>query len=134
MVDQNYFSKIHGGIFELGGDENTGTLYHWIWYNSNTSDKIGEFLVSKGFKKDRFTSFTNASAKGIFTRVEMRVNNDPNEIKFFVEYFDGNGNCNNQVYTKSEIKKSINILTCITIIGSFASVVGVIIGILCLCE
>ena len=134
MVDQTFFSKIHGASFKLGGDERTGTLYHWVWDNSNSSEKIGEFLVGKGFIKGLLTSFTEVSAKGKFTRVEMRVDSDPNEISFHVEYFDGNGNCSDQVYTKSDIRKRISILTYITVIGSIASIVGVIIGILGLCK
>ena len=134
MVDQDFFSKFHGGNFELGGDEETGTLYHWIWDNSNITEKIGEFLLSKGFKKGEFSSFNNATAKGEFTRVEMRINSDPNETKFYVEYFDGNNNCNCQIYTKSDIKSKINVLTCISVVGSIASVIGVVLGILSLCK
>ncbi|NLI53238.1 MAG: hypothetical protein GX417_02820 [Clostridiales bacterium] len=130
MVDQNYFSKINGGSFELGGDAITGKLYHWIWDNSNITDFIGEFLVGKGFKKGRTITFHDVKAEGEFSRVEMQANSDSDEIRFNVEYFDGKSNCISQIYTKPDITKRINVLTCITIIGTIASIAGVVLGIL----
>lgn len=134
MIDQNFFSSIQGGRFELGGDKDTGLLYHWIWDNSNTTEKIDEFLLKKRFIKGQSASSDNATAEGRFTRVEMRVNDDPNETKFHVEYFDGNKNCTDQIYTRSAIKSKIDILTCISVFGSVASIVGVVLSILCSCK
>ena len=133
MVDYNYFSKISGANFEIAGNEKTGKLYHWIWDNTDKSNEIGDFLVSNGFIKGRTVIINNVEAKGCFTRVETHAESKSDLYRFSVEYFDGKDNCIHQTYTKLDIGKRINSLTWITIIGSIASVVGVVLGVLSLC-
>lgn len=125
MIESNFFSKIPGAQFEFAGDLKAGPLYHWYWYDADKTDVIVKFLLSKKFTKG--PSYTvKATIPGKFTRVELPVNPDPNEIVFHVEYFDGNGNCNIKQYAKSIVKKRIDILTLISIIGSIASVTSLV--------
>jgi len=134
MVNRDFFSKIPGASFQSAGDDRTGLLYHWYWYGKDLTGEIGKFLVGEKFAKGSFFTFDEATAQGEFTRVEMRVNADPNEIVFHVEYFDGNGNSSDQQFIKSRIKKRLDSLTVISIVGSVASLLGVVLGIISLCR
>jgi hypothetical protein len=132
MVNRDFFSKIPGASFQSAGDGKTGPLYHWYWYDKDLTGEIEKFLIGKKFAKGSFFTFDKSTAHGKFTRVEMPVNADPNEIVFHVEYFDDNGNCKDQQFIKSNIKKRLDFLTVISITGSIASVVGVVLGIISL--
>lgn len=134
MIDKQFFSQIRGAVFKIEGSESTGPLYHWMWYGKNISGRVGKLLTSKGFVKNGTVTSRRTNAEGEFTRAETNADSDHDKIMFHVEYFDGKGNNTCQEYIKPNIEKKINTLTWISIVGSIASIIGVVLGILSLCK
>jgi hypothetical protein len=132
MIDGKFFLDIPGATFKNAGDEKTGPLYHWYWYNDDLRGKIEKLLSKKKFQRSSFFEDNNVNLKEQFTRVEIPVNSDPNEIIIHVEYFDGKGKFYDQQFIKSRIKKSIDFLKSISVIGALASIISLIVGIIAL--
>jgi hypothetical protein len=109
-----------------------GILHHWEWDNVDKVDEIGNFLIKNGYTfQNRYPA--DGVVGGAMHKNETRVEYNTGDSKntFSVEYFDGNGNMYCKHYYHSDkLNKSIDFVKIISIIGSIASIIGVILTII----
>ena len=123
-----FFDEIPGGNY-TSSNYAGGILHHWIWNGVDKVDEIGDFLLKKGYifrGRTPAQAMTSGAMKKHLTRVEM---NSLYKSNFSVEYFDGNGSmyCKHYFNTNRLLMK-VNILTVISILGSVASIIGMILS------
>jgi hypothetical protein len=123
---KNFFNKVDGSVYNSSSHAG-GILHHWVWNNVDKVNEISKFLRSKGFTVqgiDQPRAMNTGAMAQCLTRVEM---NDVNARCFSVEYFDGTGSmyCIQYFDTRWLIKK-VNFLTLVSVAGSIASIIGLI--------